>query len=93
MKYKKTEKEKKDLKELGQLLEKKYTTHFCIFTDEQGHIDWLVNCKARKDLYNMIACAMDIKEIREILQLSVKLDIMHNQKVGRREDLSAKEFE
>ena len=38
------------------------------------------------DLINALACVCDIKEIRDMLRAAVALDIIHDQKVGRRYD-------
>lgn len=43
---------------------------------------------SREDLLNLLACACDKQEIRDLLYNAVALDKLHDEKVGRRNDES-----
>jgi len=58
--------------------------------DKEGNS--YINFDARgsyKDLINLLASAMDFKEVRELLYTAVEVDKEHDRLVGRRNDLHA----
>ena len=65
-------------------------TKLHIYIDGDGNPE-LSMVGTKRDLINAIACACDFKEVRDILYSAVDLDREHEQKVGRRFNLSFKD--